>query len=173
MRAGILAVLVCALSLAATGPAAASEFISLYGGYAWNDLQATGAGDGTVYGVRWGAENPAIGVQASLDFNRNNSVKMDSLVFSGLFNFVSRDRRLRSGQMIFNSFSSYVTLGLGATRYSQPESNASLLFTWEIGLGLQVKFNRVFGLRFEALALSITPKSARNAELTGGIAFYW
>ena len=136
-------------------------------------ISSTGADDGAIYGLRWGTEAPIGGMQASLDFNRSSDVKMDSLILSGLFNFYSHDRRKRTGRVLVNSVSSYISLGVGGTRFEPPESEPSLLFTWEIGLGLQFKFTRSFGLRFDALALSITPKSARNYEGTMGFAFYF
>ena len=164
----------CLISLLAIGTAAAAngeQFISIYGGYSKND-EKTGAEDSIPYGIRWGAETPVAGGQISVELNRDGGIKMDTMLFSIIFNFASKDSRTSNGRIIFNRASGFVTGGVGGMRY-ESDGDPDLILAWEAGIGTQVKFSRVVGLRIQVNAIATGAHSFLNYEATMGLGFYF
>jgi hypothetical protein len=160
----------------AAGAAAAGDggqYLAVYGGYADNDGDS-GAGASIPYGIRWGAETPVAGGQISLEQNRDGGVEMDTLLFSILFNFASKDSRTKQGRIIFNRASGFLTLGLGTMLYRPfADADRDWFFAYEAGVGTQVKFNRRVGLRIQANAIMTGSENLLNLEGTVGLGFYW
>jgi hypothetical protein len=172
--AGVALLALAVLAASAGAPARAEQFLHLYGGWALND-EATGADDTGIYGVRWGAESPVGGGAITLDVNRDGDTHMDSLYVSALLNIVSENRRLKDGRVLANGFSTFVSVGAGATRLEHDREDADdhTFLVFEYGLGLQYRLTPLLGLRMEALALHSPSGDFRNLESTAGLSFSW
>lgn len=160
------ALVVLALSLGAALPAAADDFLHLYGGWAWQDDDAH-MEDGEVFGIRFGAASGQAGGQVSLDINHDGDLHLDSLMFAAIVNLYAH----AWGRTTSMSF--FATAGTGLLRREQPIDDTDTFYAMEYGLGAQFRLSKVFGLRFEALAIDSPPAKIRTLEGTGGIAFYW
>jgi hypothetical protein len=162
------------LTACGSSAARAEKFVHVYGGWVLND-EATEADDTAIYGARIGIESPVGGSALSLDINRNGNIHLDSLYVSALLNFVSENRRLKDGRILANGFSSFVTVGAGATRVENfgGDGDEHTFLVLEYGLGLQYRFTPILGLRLEALVLDSPAGDFRNVESTTGISFSW
>ena len=168
----ILGIAVAGLLSVGTAVAAnGQEYIAIYGGYGDNDSDS-GADASIPYGISWGGETPVAGGQVSLQINRDGSIKMDTLLFSVLLNFASRDSRTKQGRIIFNRSSAFVSAGTGVMRFDDG-LDTDLVLALEVGVGTQIKFNRRIGLRIQAQAINTPSKSWWNYQGTLGLAFYW
>ena len=159
------AVLVLVLLAGGAAPAAAEEFLNLYGGWAWQDEDAH-MQDGEVFGIRFGALSGQGGGQMSLDINHDGDLQLDSLMFAAIVNLYAHGGKS-------TSMSFFATAGTGLLRREQPIDDTDTFYAMEYGLGAQFRLSKVFGLRFEALAIDSPPAKIRTLEGTGGIAFYW
>jgi len=160
------ALLVAILLVGAATPAAADDFVTLYGGWAWQDEHAN-MEDGEIYGVRLGAISGQAGGQMSLDINRSGDVHLDSLMFAAIVNLYAH------GGGKSSSIAFFATAGTGLLRREQPESDTDTFYAMEYGLGMQLRFTKVFGISFETLAIDSPPSKIRTLEATGGLTFYW
>jgi opacity protein-like surface antigen len=165
------ALLVLVLVVGAATPAAAEEFVSLYGGWAWQDEDArlddgTRMQDGEVFGIRFGSMSGQAGGEMSLDINRDGDLHLDSLMFAAIVSLYAHGGR--STNMSF-----FATAGTGLLRREQPIDDTDTFYAMEYGLGLQFRLTKVFGLRFETLAIDSPPAKIRTLEGTAELAFYW
>jgi len=167
----VLASLAAVLAVSATAGRANTEFIAVYGGWAWNDAD-TAPENGTIYGITSGVENAAGGAILNLDFNEQGGTEMQSLYAAFLLNFVSKDSR-QSRRFIRNRFSSWVSAGAGAMRFQREGRDHSVRLMWEGGLGLQYRFTRNFGLRFDGLTYWVPAGNNFVVEGRLGLGFYW
>jgi len=164
-RLGVALFLVATASVVS---GADEPFVSIFAGYADND-EATGADSSVLFGVRSGIENPTAGGQLALTINRDGDVKMDTLMGELLFQFGSTDVRTRRNRIIYNRFSGFAILGIGAMFYdSGPMDSTSTIFAWDFGLGMQVKFTRKIGLRVQLQSLYTGPNDFHS--YTGDVA---
>ena len=159
------------LPLGTTESHANTEFIEPYGGWAWND-ENTAPENGYIYGLTFGVENAAGGATITLDINNQGGTEMESLYASVLLNFVSKDARMRR-KFIRNRFSSWISVGVGGMRFRRETRDRSLRLLIEGGLGLQYRFTRNFGIRFDALAIFLPAGNNLVGEGRFGLGFYW
>jgi len=162
MRRALLALV---LVVGAATPAAAEDFLSLYGGWAWQDDDAH-MEDGTAFGVRFGAVSGQAGGQMTLDINHDGEVHLDSLMFTAIVNLYAHGGKS-------TSMSFFATAGTGILRREQPIDDTDTFYAMEYGLGTQFRLTKAFGLRFEALAIDSPPAKIRTLEGTAELAFYW
>ena len=163
--------LVLFLVAGAATPAAAEEFVSLYGGWALQDEDArlddgTRMEDGEAFGIRFGSVAGTAGGQMSLDINRDGELHLDSLMFTAIVNLYAHGGKR-------TSMSFFATAGTGLLRREQPEDDTDTFYAMEYGLGTQFRLTKSFGLRFEALAIDSPPAKIRTLEGTAELAFYW
>ena len=169
MIMSLLACLTAAPAMAAND----QQFFSIYGGYSINDSEAL-ADDSYVYGFRWGGESPAAGGQLSVEINHDGDFYLDTMLFSVLWNFVSKDSRTRNGRIFFNRFSAFSTTGVGFARYENLlKDDTDFYFAYEVGVGLQYRFSRVVGVRLQTNVIGVSTFKFINYEGTLGLAFYW
>ena len=165
-----------ALMLLGTGSAALAAdepFVSIFGGYANND-DDTGADNTVPFGVRFGTETPVAGGQLSLTLNRDGDVKMDTLLAEFLLHFCSSDARTRRNRILYNRVSGFGIIGLGTMRYqADSDTGAAWIFTWDLGVGMQVKFTQKIGLRVQLLSMWTGPNKFQNFSGDVGVAFYF
>jgi len=165
------ALLLLVLAVGAATPAAAEDFISFYGGWAWQDEDArledgTRMEDGEVFGIRFGSVAGTAGGQMTLDINRDGELHLDSLMFTAIVNLYAHGGKS-------TSMSFFATAGTGLLRREQPIDDTDTFYAMEYGLGTQFRLTKAFGLRFEALAIDSPPAKIRTLEGTAEIAFYW
>jgi len=170
-----LPLLALLLILAVTPALSANDqqFLLLFGGYSLNDDDSL-LENSTPYGLRWGGESPAAGGQISVELNRDGEYRMDTLLFSVMWNFYSHDSRTAKGRILFNRFSAFTTTGIGAMRYENKlKEDTDVYLAYEVGVGVQYKFASAVGLRWQVNAISASTFKFLNFESTLGIAFYW
>ena len=168
-----LVVAVLLIALCSPAFAADEPFVSIFGGYADNDPN-TGAGDTGIFGIRGGTETPVAGGQLALTFNRDGDVKMDTLMFDVLFHFKSADALTRKNRILYNRVSGFAFVGLGGMRYDDGiRSKASTIFSWEVGVGMQCKFNQTLGMRVQIQTLRTGANNFKNYSADLGLGIYF
>ena len=161
------------LGTASAALPADEPFVSIFGGFSDNDAD-TGAGNTIPFGVRLGSETPVAGAQLSLTFDRDGDVKMDTLMADLLLAFGSFDARTRRNRILYNRVSGFGIIGLGAMRYDGgPGISTATIFSWELGVGMQVKFTQRVGLRVQVQSLWTGPNNFRNLSADLGVAVYF
>jgi opacity protein-like surface antigen len=161
------------LGTASAALAADEPFVSIFAGYSDNDPN-TGAGNTTPFGFRIGTETPVAGGQFAVTWNRDGDVEMNTIMFDLLFHFGSSDARTRRNRILYNRVSGFGIVGLGAMRYDAgPGTSQATIFSWELGLGMQVKFTQRVGLRVQVQSLRTGPNNFKSYSGDLGVAIYF
>jgi len=161
------------LGTASAALAADDPFFSIFAGYSDNDID-TGADSTTPFGFRVGSETPVAGGQLSVTFNRDGDVRMDTVMADLLLHFGSSDARTRRNRILYNRISGFGIIGLGAMRYDAgPGVSKATIFSWELGLGMQVKFTQRVGLRVQVQSLWTGPNDFQNYSADVGVGIYF
>jgi hypothetical protein len=162
------------LGTASATLAADDPFISIFAGYSDNDVD-TGADSTAPFGFRIGSETPVAGGQLAVTFNRDGDVKMDTIMADLLLHFGASDARTRRNRILYNRVSGFGIIGLGAMRYDAgvPGVSKATILSWELGLGMQVKFTQRVGMRIQVQSLWTGPNSFNNYSADLGVAIYF